>query len=76
VVKKNMNDCALTISLTWHQIEGLLQKHGVIVTDETLNWAKETLMEHGLFLDDLTHSGHKFFRLCVHHLAMHPEHEA
>jgi hypothetical protein len=71
-----MNDSAFTISVTWHEIEGLLKQNGVKVTDEMLNWAQDLLMKHRLFSSDLTRSDVTFREHCIMYLSTHPECEA
>lgn len=75
MVTKEMNACALTISLTWQQIADWLKGNGVKVTDETLDWALETLMNPRLIPGDMTFRRSAFFDACVTYLATHPEHE-
>jgi hypothetical protein len=75
VVTKKMDGCALTISVTWQQIANWLKGNGVKVTDETLDWALETLMNPRLIPGDMTYRRGDFFGHCVSYLAIHPEHE-
>ena len=73
MVTKNMNDTALTISVTWHEIGKLLKENIVSITDETLNWAKELLMDNHIFVSDMILKDTTFARHCHRYLAIHPE---